>query len=143
MWAERLNAALVAPAESSEQAVDLIPCACAPDENGRHIRLMKTTPCYGFRRLPKKSTTCPKNGKKHAFYGQSRFGLQTIQGLLSIGVSDQVSTAFFAHIGGFVVGAGVGLVVKMFRPPSGPAGYGGSRGGYDQPAQYWRGRRID
>ena len=37
------------------------------------------------------------------------FALQTIQGLLSIGVSDQVSTAFFAHIGGFVVGAAVGL----------------------------------
>ena len=72
------------------------------------------------------------------------FGLQTIQGLLSIGVSDQVSTAFFAHIGGFVVGAGVGLVVRMFRRPSGPAGgYWGSDGDYGQPTQYWRGRRID
>lgn len=75
--------------------------------------------------------------------------LQTIQGLLSIGVSDQVSTAFFAHIGGFVVGAAVGAVYKMFRRrPSGPAagywGGGGSYGGYDaRPPQYWRGRRID
>ena len=69
------------------------------------------------------------------------FGLQTIQGLLSIGVSEQVSTAFFAHIGGFVVGAAVGLVVRTFRRPPGPAGYGG--GGYGRPAQYWRGRRID
>ena len=72
------------------------------------------------------------------------FGLQAIQGLLSIGVSDQVSTAFFAHIGGFVVGAGVGLVVRMFRKPPGPAGgYWGNSGDYEQPAQYWRGRRID
>lgn len=73
-------------------------------------------------------------------------GLQTIQGVLSIGVSDQVSTAFFAHIGGFVVGAAVGVVYKMFpRRPSGPAaGYwGNGGGGYDRPAQYWRGRRID
>ena len=70
------------------------------------------------------------------------FALQTIQGLLSIGVSLQVSTAFFAHIGGFVVGAMVGLVVRRFRTPPGPAGYGGF--GRDQPApQYWRGRRID
>lgn len=72
------------------------------------------------------------------------FGLQTIQGLLSIGVSDQVSTAFFAHIGGFVVGAAVGFAVKTFRRPSGPAGgYRSNGGGYDGPAQYWRGRRID
>ena len=72
------------------------------------------------------------------------FGLQTIQGLLSIGVSDQVSTAFFAHIGGFVVGAAVGFVVRMFRRPPGPAGgYWNGGGGYDRPAQYWRGRRID
>jgi membrane associated rhomboid family serine protease len=71
-------------------------------------------------------------------------GLQTIQGLLSIGVSDQVSTAFFAHIGGFVVGAIVGAVVRIFHRPSGPAGYrGGGYGGYERPAQYWRGRRID
>ena len=72
-------------------------------------------------------------------------GLQTIQGLLSIGVSDQVSTAFFAHIGGFVVGAAVGAVAKMFR--RGPPGYDGPRGGRyrrdDRPPQYWRGRRID
>ena len=69
------------------------------------------------------------------------FALQTIQGLLSIGVSDQVSTAFFAHIGGFVVGAAVGLVVRLFRrdPPGYPTG-GYGRGGSPQ---YWRGRRID
>ena len=71
-------------------------------------------------------------------------GLQTIQGLMSIGVSEQVSTAFFAHIGGFAVGALVGAVVRVFRRPPGQAGYGG--GGYgrrESSPQYWRGRRID
>jgi membrane associated rhomboid family serine protease len=71
-------------------------------------------------------------------------GLQTIQGLLSIGVSDQVSTAFFAHIGGFVVGAIVGLVVRMFRSdPRGGSGYGSRSYDREPPAQYWRGRRLD
>ena len=69
--------------------------------------------------------------------------LQTIQGLLSIGVSDQVSTAFFAHIGGFVIGVVVGAAVRLFRRD--PSGYdGGYRGGdYPSSPQYWRGRRID
>ena len=70
------------------------------------------------------------------------FGLQTIQGLMSIGVSDQVSTAFFAHIGGFVVGAAVGLVIRIFRNDPG-GGYRGTGHGRERPAQYWRGRRID
>jgi membrane associated rhomboid family serine protease len=69
-------------------------------------------------------------------------GLQVIQGALSIGVSDQVSTAFFAHIGGFVVGAAVGFIVKtLWRPPGGPRQYG-RRTDNPQP-QYWRGRRVD
>ena len=72
------------------------------------------------------------------------FALQTVQGLLSIGVSDQVSTAFFAHIGGFVIGVAVGLMAKPFAGRRGGSSRGG--GGYgrqDRPAQYWRGRRID
>ena len=76
------------------------------------------------------------------------FALQAIQGLLSIGVSHDVSTAFFAHIGGFVVGAIVGLAVRPFR--RGPGGISRSGGGrdrrdddYQRPPQYWRGRRID
>ncbi len=70
------------------------------------------------------------------------FGLQAIQGLLSIGVSHEVSTAFFAHIGGFVVGAIVGLAVRpLRRGPSGRSGYGGDAN--QRPPQYWRGRRID
>lgn len=68
-------------------------------------------------------------------------GLQTIQGLLSIGVSEQVSTAFFAHIGGFVVGVVVGALVKILLSNS--SGHGGGYGDYDRPAQYWRGRRIN
>ena len=69
-------------------------------------------------------------------------GLQVIQGMLSIGVSDQVSTAFFAHIGGFVAGAAVGFIVKtLWRPPGGPRQYG-RRTDNPQP-QYWRGRRVD
>ena len=76
------------------------------------------------------------------------FALQAIQGLLSIGVSHEVSTAFFAHIGGFVVGAIVGLAVRPFRRgPGGVSRPGGGRGrrndDYQRPPQYWRGRRID
>lgn len=72
------------------------------------------------------------------------FALQAIQGLLSIGVSHDVSTAFFAHIGGFVVGALVGLAAKPFlRGPGGRGRRGRYDDGYQQPPQYWRGRRID
>ena len=69
-------------------------------------------------------------------------GLQVIQGVLSIGVSNQVSTAFFAHIGGFAVGLAVAGVYKMVsRGTDGPSGYGGRRS--DTQPRYWRGRRID
>ena len=76
------------------------------------------------------------------------FVLQAVQGLLSIGVSHDVSTAFFAHIGGFVVGVLVGAVVRPFRRgPGGVSRSGGGRGrrddDYQRPPQYWRGRRID
>ncbi len=71
-------------------------------------------------------------------------GLQVIQGLLSIGVSSQVSTAFFAHIGGFAVGVAIGAIYKAFpRRPDGPPGARPNRGRSNQPPQYWRGRRID
>ena len=69
-------------------------------------------------------------------------GLQVIQGVLSFGVSNQVSTAFFAHIGGFAVGLAVAGVYKMVsRGTDGPSGYGGRRS--DTQPRYWRGRRID
>ena len=88
-------------------------------------------------------------------------GLQTVQGLLSIGISEQVSTAFFAHIGGFVVGAITGGICKIFRrrpgrPPGSPGNrpppsrgldgndyYGYDTGDAPRPPHYWRGRRID
>ena len=91
-------------------------------------------------------------------------GLQTVQGLLSIGISEQVSTAFFAHIGGFVVGALIGGIYKTFRrrntgsprrrpPPDGPPTSlwrqhpdddpDADADGAPRPPQYRRGRRID
>lgn len=90
--------------------------------------------------------------------------LQTVQGLLSIGISEQVSTAFFAHIGGFAVGAIIGGIYKTFRrrpgrPPGNPRNRPPPQDGppppwpqyHDDhdadnapsPPQYWRGRRIN
>lgn len=64
---------------------------------------------------------------------------QLMQGVLSIGVSGQVSVAFWAHIGGFVAGAAVIAAWKLLtgqpllppRPLSRP------------PTKYWRGRPLD
>ena len=51
------------------------------------------------------------------------FVLQLIDGLASIGVTDTAGggVAFFAHIGGFVFGAVVGLVLNAVRRRRGPA----------------------
>lgn len=68
------------------------------------------------------------------------FLLQVVQGLGSLGISDQVSVAFFAHIGGFIAGAAIVAVFKLvtgqpiwpprsYLPPSG--------------TRYWRGRPLD
>lgn len=67
---------------------------------------------------------------------------QLLQALLSVGVSDQVSVAFWAHVGGFVAGAGIIATYKLFtgqpfrssRPPPAPPGAG---------TRYWRGRPLD
>ena len=67
---------------------------------------------------------------------------QLIQAALSLGVSDQVSVAFGAHVGGFVAGVLVVAVYKLFTgkpiwpPRGGSPGGGGS-------TRYWRGRPID
>ncbi len=66
--------------------------------------------------------------------------LQVVQLVFSLGVSDQVSVALWAHVGGFVAGAGI---VVLYRLATGqriwPSRYvSGSR-----PAQYWRGRPLD
>ena len=57
------------------------------------------------------------------------FALQLIDGLASIGVTDTAGggVAFFAHIGGFVFGAVVGLVAQR-RPAAARAGRPGRRG---------------
>ena len=49
------------------------------------------------------------------------FVLQLIDGLTSLGVTDaNGGVAFFAHIGGFVFGALVGLVIRTVRRRAGP-----------------------
>ncbi len=49
------------------------------------------------------------------------FVLQLVSGVTSLGVTDaQGGVAFFAHIGGFVVGVVVGLAVRAFGRPSWP-----------------------
>ena len=70
------------------------------------------------------------------------FAWQLIQAILSIGVSGQVSVAFWAHVGGFIAGAGIIAVYKLLTgqplvPPrfQSPPGTGGTR--------YWRGRPLD
>jgi membrane associated rhomboid family serine protease len=49
------------------------------------------------------------------------FGLQLLQGFLSLGVTDEAAggVAFFAHIGGFVLGL---VLVKMLRLPASERG---------------------
>jgi membrane associated rhomboid family serine protease len=68
---------------------------------------------------------------------------QLIQAVLSIGVSGQVSVAFWAHVGGFVVGAGIIASYKLLtgqplRPPKPPPSSPSSVG-----TKFWRGRRLD
>ena len=68
------------------------------------------------------------------------FGLNLIQGALSIGISDQVSVAFFAHIGGFIFGAGIIALYRLARgQPIWPPRYSHS----PPSTQYWRGRPLD
>ena len=74
-----------------------------------------------------------------------------LQSVLSIGVSDSVSVAFGAHVGGFVAGLVVIGAYKLLKgqplwPPKGggpPFGGRGGQGGDGRAPQYWRGRRIN
>ncbi len=67
---------------------------------------------------------------------------QLTQAFLSVGVSGQVSVAFWAHVGGFAAGAGAIAAYKLctgqpFRPsppPPAPPSAG---------TRYWRGRPLD
>ncbi len=67
---------------------------------------------------------------------------QLIQAVVSIGVSAQVSVAFWAHVGGFVVGMVLVVLYKMAtgQPlrPSHP-----STGAPHVSTKYWRGRPLD
>ncbi len=68
---------------------------------------------------------------------------QLVQAVLSFGVSGQVSVAFWAHVGGFVAGAGSIAIYKLFagQPlrPSGPPPPAPST----REVKYWRGRPLD
>ncbi|MDA0733732.1 MAG: rhomboid family intramembrane serine protease [Chloroflexi bacterium] len=67
--------------------------------------------------------------------------LQVIQLVTSIGVSDQVSVAIWAHIGGFVAGAGIVAAYKLLtRQPIWPSRYDSQP---SSPTQFWRGRPLD
>lgn len=62
------------------------------------------------------------------------------QALASFGISDQVSVAFFAHIGGFVFGAGIIVIYKLLtKQPLWPS----QRELPSAPTQFWRGRPLD
>ena len=68
------------------------------------------------------------------------FGWQLIQGVLSLGIPDQVTVAFFAHIGGFVFGAGVIVLYRLAtRQPIWPPRYSLA----PPSSQFWRGRPLD
>ncbi len=67
---------------------------------------------------------------------------QLVQAVVSIGVSAQVSVAFWAHVGGFVMGMVLVVLYKMVtgQPlrPSPP-----SAGPSQASTKYWRGRPLD
>jgi rhomboid family protein len=69
------------------------------------------------------------------------FLLQLLEGFGSLGVSNQVNVAFFAHIGGFLAGAAIIAVYKMLtgqriRPTRRHFPSSGE-------TKYWRGRPLD
>lgn len=68
------------------------------------------------------------------------FFLQFVEGLGSLGSPGGV--AYWAHIGGFLFGMGMVLILRLFRGddlwPRGPGGPGRPRD-----VKYWRGRPID
>lgn len=79
------------------------------------------------------------------------FILQFIPGMAELGASSQSGgVAYWAHIGGFIVGVAVVAVYKMYKGepiwPGGRGGYGGPGGyggGGPREVKYWRGRPID
>ncbi len=69
--------------------------------------------------------------------------LQVFQLVSSIGVSDQVSVALWAHIGGFVAGAAIIAAYKLLtKQPVWPSRYNYPSSSSSS-TQYWRGRPLD
>ena len=75
------------------------------------------------------------------------FVWQLVQGVLAIGLASQVNVAFWAHVGGFVAGAAIIVVYRIFtgQPPFPTlrGGRGNPGAGPRQPTKYWRGRPIN
>jgi membrane associated rhomboid family serine protease len=68
------------------------------------------------------------------------FGWNLIQWAFSIGISDRVSVAFSAHIGGFVFGAGLIILYRLAtKQPIWPPRYSLA----PPSSQFWRGRPLD
>ena len=68
------------------------------------------------------------------------FVWQIIQGSFQLGLSDQVSVAFFAHIGGFVFGV---IVIGVWRLITGKKIWPNNPLNSSDDVKYWRGRRIN
>ncbi len=68
------------------------------------------------------------------------FLLQLVNGVGSLGLSDQVSVAFFAHVGGFLTGA---VVVAVYKLATGQPVWPSRRSPLGPTTQYWRGRPLD
>jgi membrane associated rhomboid family serine protease len=68
--------------------------------------------------------------------------LQLFQLVASIGVSEQVSVAIWAHIGGFIAGAAIVAIYKLLtKQPIWPSRY--NRRPPSSTTQFWRGRPLD
>ena len=68
--------------------------------------------------------------------------LQLFQLVASIGVSEQVSVAIWAHIGGFIAGAAIVAIYKLLTKQSiWPSRYNDRPS--SSPTQFWRGRPLD
>ena len=68
------------------------------------------------------------------------FAWQIIQGSFQLGISDQVSVAFFAHIGGFLFGA---IVIGLYRLLTGKRIWPDNSSNASLDAKYWRGRPLN
>ena len=68
------------------------------------------------------------------------FVWQIVQGSFQLGLSDQVSVAFFAHIGGFVFGV---IVIGVWRLITGKKIWPSNPLISSDDVKYWRGRPVN